>query len=249
MLAAHGILLLALGICAISFTSSDLTQLNCGLCAKRSSPTLSLSVVAVYLPCACRALACLPSLLACQSCGVLSYTSCCCLIRSHEIELRSNRSRPPSMTQMLGDPWSFLQTSTSAVIQATEPSAAVSQALNPSTLNEDVLEPDPPTVLPDMAELLAPILKQLDELRKAQISQTKQVIDCLGTIAGALEQITRQQTLLLARTPAASTAASAGEAVAKARPKPSARPGMSLKPRAKQGRRACRHVKHHSGSK
>eukprot|EP00971_Amphidinium_carterae_P352393 6492574-Amphidinium_carterae.6 len=98
-----------------------------------------------------------------------------------------------------------------------------------------------------MAELLAPILKQLEELRKAQISQTRQVIDCLGTIAGALEQITRQQALLLARTPTASPAASAGEPVAKARPKPSARPGMSFKPRAKQGRRPFRHVKQHSG--
>eukprot|EP00971_Amphidinium_carterae_P305666 6074542-Amphidinium_carterae.1 len=147
---------------------------------------------------------------------------------------------------MLGDPWSFLQSSTAAVAAAPAPSAASLRAL--PTVVEDVLEPDPPPVLPEMAELLAPMLKQIEELRKAQISQTKQVIDCLGTIAGALEQITRQQTLLLARTPAAIPAASACETVTKPRPKPSARPGMSLKPRAKQGRRPFRHVKHHAGS-
>eukprot|EP00971_Amphidinium_carterae_P158860 3149839-Amphidinium_carterae.1 len=109
------------------------------------------------------------------------------------------------MSQMLGDPWAFLHSSPSAVDRATEPTTALFHASNPSM---DAAEPDLPTVPPDMAELLAPILKQLEELRKAQLSQTKQVIDCLGTIAGALEQITRQQTLLLARAPVTSPAAS-----------------------------------------
>eukprot|EP00971_Amphidinium_carterae_P352273 6492524-Amphidinium_carterae.1 len=161
------------------------------------------------------------------------------------------------MTQMLGDPWSFLLSSNSAAAAAPEPapeSAASPFQIPPPFQNPPALagtEPDLSTVLPEMAELLAPILKQLEELRKAQISQTKQVIDCLGTIAGALEQITRQQSLLLARAPATSSALSANEAVAKAkaRPKPSTRPGMSLKPRAKHGRRPFRYVKHYSGSR
>eukprot|EP00971_Amphidinium_carterae_P028615 563403-Amphidinium_carterae.1 len=82
------------------------------------------------------------------------------------------------------------------------------------------------------------MIRQLEEIRKTQSTHTAQLIECLSTIAGSLEQISRQQALLLARAPGTlnPTPPTQQEAVAaKARPKPSTRPGIAARPRARPG--------------
>eukprot|EP00971_Amphidinium_carterae_P348307 6490427-Amphidinium_carterae.1 len=132
---------------------------------------------------------------------------------------------------LLRDPWSFLESPAGHQPVTSTPVTSTDPGPEPGPSDENGFEPDAAadpvcSLLETICKVQAEHTKLLTELRLAQTKHTAQLVDCLGSVASALEKSAAQQAILLARSPPASPTPHREheQVAAKARPKPSTRP-------------------------
>eukprot|EP00971_Amphidinium_carterae_P040630 797342-Amphidinium_carterae.2 len=136
---------------------------------------------------------------------------------------------------LLRDPWSFLESPAGHQPGlAPDPGPSEEGGFEPDAAADPVL-----SLLDNICKVQAEHTALLADLRLAQTKHTTQLVDCLGSVASALEKCAAQQAILLARSSAASSAPHRERELvaAKQRPKPTTRPttrfGGPVKPIAK----------------